>query len=592
MTYVTLLCFILKFWFDMIFFVIVGVWFFVLWTVYTSMRKNEWSSVLALAHFVLPVFLVRYGKVVFSGTVRRKIVLSVVIMLFYFLVPGLILLSRWLWNLGVRVEQISFVATKVFVLGWFKPIVLVEGLGEFKIQLLNLMIFSVLLLALNLFSLRFVPKNYSQVIAGIMKDFVPGFSTATKMKASQAGNVVTVKTDAFADIWTLYGHREKIENRIADNIHIVELMTPKKGVYEFHLGNLKLSMNEDGEFVSDLKWTECEQIDSRKDVRGMWMWNIGSNGKRCLLNLRSHPNYLATGPPRHGKSTSIQHIYSLAARQNPQSIFVVYNPSKPSDHAMFEKDFYEVNGLLTSGNPDERFAGKTEKEKFASARRLDNFILLRSELDINGLVRWLENELIRRNDVIESRYGSNQFYEMIETDSNKYRNKLDTPREAAIFVNICELTDLRTRFGEKGNDIANGLNIIETIALKAGNRSIHIIIDSQDATIKTVGFLRRSSMISMFNVTQAEIEFTFGVKTQPLQGIGIATVSDKKRGIKTMLSPMIEWRDVSKHITDADRSLTRENREIARGLRRAIKHEAGENDQELMIDGQAAVLKT
>lgn len=555
------------------------------------MRKNEWSSVLALAHFVLPVFLVRYGKVIFSGTVRRKVVLSVVIVLFYFLVPGLILLSRWLWNLGVRVEQISFVATKVFVLGWFKPIVLVEGLGEFKIQLLNLIIFSVLLLALNLLSLRFVPKNYSQVIAGIMKDFVPGFSTATKMKASQVGNVVTVKTDAFADIWTLYGNKEKVENRLSDRVRIVELTNPETGVFEFVLGELKITRTRTGTLKSSLGWKECPQIDARKDVTGLWTVNIGSNGKSVLVDLSTSPNLLFTGPPGYGKSTAILHLMSAIARQNSQAVFVIVNMSKPSDHASLEKDYYAMAGLLPGGGKDQRMNGMSDIERFKAARKLDNFILFRTEAELGGLVRWLDNELLRRNEILEETPGASHIYQLAAMGSERVQDKTQTKRELMIVVNICEYTILREKFGEKGNDVAEALNRIETIGLEGRNRGIHIVVDSQDATLKVVGYLRRSSTTTMFGVTSSEIEFVFNVKTQPVRGIGVAVTSDV-RGIKTICSPWIEWHEASKHITDAERMLTTENRRHAQGLRKSVRHESGENDQELMIDGQAAVLET
>jgi hypothetical protein len=156
-------------------------------------------------------------------------------------------------------------------------------------------------------------------------------------------------------------------------------------------------------------------------------------------------------------------------------------------------------------------------------------------------------------------------------------------------VNVCEYTVLRDRYGEKGNNVAEQLNRLETIGLEGRNRAIHLVVDSQNATIKVVGYLRRSSMTAMFGVTQAEIEFTIGVKTQPLRGIGVSTMSDE-RGIKTVCWLWIETTEANKHITDAEHALFKHNRELARDLRKSLKHEMGDRSQESMEKGQEEIL--
>jgi hypothetical protein len=117
---------------------------------------------------------------------------------------------------------------------------------------------------------------------------------------------------------------------------------------------------------------------------------------------------------------------------------------------------------------------------------------------------------------------------------------------------------------------------------------IHLMVDSQNATIGVVGYLRRASMTAMFGVTQAEIEFTFGVKTQPIRGIGVSTMSHD-RGIMTACWPGIEWSDAAQHITDADLALFKSNREFCKNFRKAIKHELGEKSSEEIDAGQEAI---
>ncbi|MGH9876175.1 MAG: ATP-binding protein [Nitrososphaerales archaeon] len=555
-------------------------------------RKGVARIFSALYSF-LPLWFFRWGHYLWRGIIRkRKWKFVFVILFFWALTPVDIFLCQFFYNRGWHSMAVDFVALRVRVLSWWAPVITVNGFNQAENMAAAFLWLAFLNFSLNLASHYVLVIDYSKIIAGILVEHVPGFNTGSYVHARQRGDESVVNTDSFADLRGILDTKHKIENRIGTGVRIVEASNQMPGVFIFRLGVMNIKRLKTGDLVSGVKWNDLQQIDTEKDVNGFWVLCVGDNGRPQYVNLKAFPNFLFCGPPGSGKTTAILHLMSVVARQNPESLFITVDLTKPADYALLEKNWYGVRGKTLEGKDDPSFAQLSYAERVRRAAPLDNFTLFRTEQEFLGLIGWLNEEFDRRNQVLErpENLGMNNTYEVIERDSRRYKNKRETPRLPSIFVNVAEYTIARERYGKSGNPIAEALNRVETAAQEGRNRGIHFLVDSQAATMDAVGLLRRSSHVQLFRVTPAEVEFTFGAKVMPISASGVYTTSGEY-GIKSVCGADIGQDDCARHLTDANRVLSKAARLIVLQLRRTVKHEAGEKSQDEMFKGQEAIFE-